>query len=468
MKAEIITIGDEILIGQIVDTNSAWIAARLNEAGFTVVRKLTVGDDRREIADAVEGAMRTADAVIVTGGLGPTKDDITKQTLAGIFGGEMVRDRETYERNGRILAARGIEYNELNREQATVPSSAEVLQNMHGTAPGMWFTRGGKAVVSLPGVPFEMKELMETEVMPRLAAHFRQSKVVHRTAITYGLAESVLAATIAEWEAALPGYLHLAYLPSPSQIRLRLSAYDIEGRREEEEIERQFGVLERLIPDYFIGYGDATVASATADLLRARRATLAVAESCTGGALSASFTAMAGASDYYLGGVVSYSNDVKVGILGVSPDTLRLHGAVSEQTACEMAEGVRRLCGADYALSTTGVAGPTGGTPEKPVGTEPGPANRSSPACGHRTSNAQRPRPPTCSGWNCCTDSRQSNPQKHTPPHGRLSGGHASSRLRTTTSAPPRKPALLSAPDRPSDTPQRFPSSRPATRNHHL
>ena len=369
MKAEIITIGDEILIGQIVDTNSAWIAARLNEAGFTVVRKLTVGDDRREIADAVEGAMRTADAVIVTGGLGPTKDDITKQTLAGIFGGEMVRDRETYERNGRILAARGIEYNELNREQATVPSSAEVLQNMHGTAPGMWFTRGGKAVVSLPGVPFEMKELMETEVMPRLAAHFRQSKVVHRTAITYGLAESVLAATIAEWEAALPGYLHLAYLPSPSQIRLRLSAYDIEGRREEEEIERRFKVLERLIPDYFIGYGDATVASATADLLRARRATLAVAESCTGGALSASFTAMAGASDYYLGGVVSYSNDVKVGILGVSPDTLRLHGAVSEQTACEMAEGIRRLCGADYALSTTGVAGPTGGTPEKPVGT---------------------------------------------------------------------------------------------------
>ena len=211
-ESRIITIGDEILIGQIVDTNSAWIAARLNEAGFTVVRKLTVGDDRREIADAVEGAMRTADAVIVTGGLGPTKDDITKQTLAGIFGGEMVRDRETYERNGRILAARGIEYNELNREQATVPSSAEVLQNMHGTAPGMWFTRGGKAVVSLPGVPFEMKELMETEVMPRLAAHFRQSKVVHRTAITYGLAESVLAATIAEWEAALPGYLHLAYL----------------------------------------------------------------------------------------------------------------------------------------------------------------------------------------------------------------------------------------------------------------
>ncbi len=364
MKAEIITIGDEILIGQIVDTNSAWIAARLNEAGFTVVRKLTVGDDRREIGEAVEGALRTADAVIVTGGLGPTKDDITKQTLAGIFGGDMVRDSATYERNERILAARGIEYNELNREQAMVPSSAQVLQNMHGTAPGMWFTRGGKAVVSLPGVPFEMKELMEAEVMPRLAAHFNRSKVVHRTAITY-----VLAATIAEWEEALPDYLRLAYLPSPSQVRLRLSAYDIEGRREEEEIDRQFRLLERLIPEYFIGYGEATVASATADLLRSRRATLAVAESCTGGALSASFTALAGASDYYLGGVVSYSNDVKASVLGVSSETLRLHGAVSEQTACEMAEGARRLCGADYALATTGVAGPTGGTPEKPVGT---------------------------------------------------------------------------------------------------
>lgn len=369
MKTAIITIGDELLIGQIVDTNAAWIAARLNEAGFTVVRKFTVGDDRREIEEAVRSAMHRADAVIVTGGLGPTKDDITKQTLAGIFGGEPVRDAATYERNERILAARGIDYNDLNKAQALVPSSAEVLQNLHGTAPGMWFARDGKAVVSLPGVPFEMKELMENEVLPRLAAHFGRSKVVHRTAVTYGLAESVLAATIAEWEAALPGNLRLAYLPSPSQIRLRLSAYDIGECGEEEEIDRQFALLERLIPEYFIGYGDATVASATADLLRARRATLAVAESCTGGALSASFTAMAGASDYFLGGVVSYSNDVKAGALGVSPDTLRQYGAVSRQTACEMADGVRRLCGSDYALSTTGIAGPDGGTPEKPVGT---------------------------------------------------------------------------------------------------
>lgn len=369
MNTEIITIGDEILIGQIVDTNSAWIAARLNEAGFTVTRKLSIGDNREEIVTAVDGALAKSDAVIITGGLGPTKDDITKLTLAEMFGGRMVRDEETYIRNERTLTARGIEYNELNRGQAMVPDTATVLQNLHGTAPGMWFERDGKVVVSLPGVPFEMKELMTAEVLPRLLTYFKQGKVVHRTAITFGLAESVLAATIAPWEDALPEYLHLAYLPSPSQIRLRLSAYDIKSDSEEAEIDRRFKELERMIPEYFIGYENDTVASATAALLRKAGATLAVAESCTGGALSASFTSMAGASDYFLGGVVSYSNDVKANVLGVSRDTLERYGAVSEETALEMADGVRRLCGADYALSTTGIAGPTGGSEDKPVGT---------------------------------------------------------------------------------------------------
>lgn len=369
MNTEIITIGDEILIGQIVDTNSAWIAARLNEAGFTVTRKLSIGDNREEIVTAVDGALAKSDAVIITGGLGPTKDDITKLTLAEMFGGRMVRDEETYIRNERTLTARGIEYNELNRGQAMVPDTATVLQNLHGTAPGMWFERDGKVVVSLPGVPFEMKELMTAEVLPRLLTYFKQGKVVHRTAITFGLAESVLAATIAPWEDALPEYLHLAYLPSPSQIRLRLSAYDIKSDSEEAEIDRRFKELERMIPEYFIGYEDDTVASAAAALLRKAGATLAVAESCTGGALSASFTSMAGASDYFLGGVVSYSNDVKANVLGVSRDTLERYGAVSEETAVEMADGVRRLCGADYALSTTGIAGPTGGSEDKPVGT---------------------------------------------------------------------------------------------------
>lgn len=368
MKTEIITIGDEILIGQIVDTNSAWIAEQLNAAGFTVVRKLSVGDTRDAILDALDEALATSDAVILTGGLGPTKDDITKTTLAERFGGRMVRDEATYLRNERILSARGIDYNDLNKGQTMVPDTAVVLQNLHGTAPGMWFEAEGKVVVSLPGVPFEMKELMTAEVLPRLLDRFGRHRIIHRTAITFGLAESVLAATIAPWEEALPYTLHLAYLPSPSQVRLRLSAYDVSGN-EAEEIDRQFRRLEELIPDYFIGYGDATVFSAAARLLTARGATLALAESCTGGALSASFTAMPGASDYLLGSVVSYSNEVKAHVLRVSEHDLKRFGAVSEPVACQMAEGVRRLCDSDYALATTGIAGPTGGSAEKPVGT---------------------------------------------------------------------------------------------------
>lgn len=369
MRAEIITIGDEILIGQIVDTNSAWIAEKLNEAGFTVIRKLTVGDDREEIIGAVEAAMERSDAVILTGGIGPTKDDITKSTLSEIFGGNMVRDEWTYRRNEEVLAARGIDYNELNRGQSLVPDTATILHNHHGTAPGMWFERDSKVVVSLPGVPFEMKELMTTEVLPRLTSYFRKSNVLHKTAITYGMAESVLAETLSIWEEALPSYLRLAYLPSPSQIRLRLSAYDVEGSREQAEIDRQFGVLEKLIPEYFIGYGDDTVVSVTAKLLTQSGATLAVAESCTGGALSTKFTALPGASGYFLGGVVSYANSIKSSVLGVSEESLRQHGAVSREVAVEMATGVRRLYGSDYALATTGIAGPDGGSDEKPVGT---------------------------------------------------------------------------------------------------
>lgn len=369
MKGEVITIGDEILIGQITDTNSAWISARLNEAGITVARKLTVGDDREEILRSVGEAMAECEVVIVTGGLGPTKDDITKLTLAQFFGCGIVRDEKTYLRNEETLAARGIAYNELNRGQAMVPECCTVLPNDNGTAPGMWFESGNRVLVSLPGVPFEMKALMEDEVIPRLKKHFSLRRVIHRTAITFGLAESVLAQTVSEWESSLPAWLRLAYLPSPSQIRLRLSAYDVEGRDEETEIDCRFAELERIIPEYLIGYGEDTVASATARLLRERGATLAVAESCTGGAVSAGFTATAGASDYFLGSVVAYSNEVKANVLGVSRESLAAHGAVSRQVAEEMAAGIRRLCGSDYAVSTTGIAGPSGGSPEKPVGT---------------------------------------------------------------------------------------------------
>ena len=369
MRADIITIGDEILIGQIVDTNSAWIAARLGEIGVSIRRKYSIGDRREEIIDAVEESLAKSELVIITGGLGPTKDDITKRVLAEIFHSPMVCDQETYERVERMMTARGIAFNDLNKGQAMVPECCTVLANHKGTAPGMWFEREGRVVVSLPGVPFEMEALMLESVLPKVSEHFDLAAVVHKTAITYGLAESMMAEHIAAWEDALPPHLHLAYLPSPSQLRLRLSAYDMDKAQAEKEIDEQFEQLLPLLGDYFVGWGDTTVQSAVAEMLLAKNATLSAAESCTGGALSAKFTAMSGASEYFWGGVVSYDNSVKENVLGVSRSNLDTYGAVSEQVARQMAEGVRRVCGTTYGVATTGIAGPSGGTPDKPVGT---------------------------------------------------------------------------------------------------
>ena len=369
MKATIITIGDEILIGQIVDTNSASIARHLNAAGIVVAEKESVGDDRTAIVAALRRAMNESDVTILTGGLGPTKDDITKHTLAELFGCELVRDERVAGHVRRMLESRGIAYNALNRGQSLVPACCTVLFNAHGTAPGMWFERDGRVVVSLPGVPFEMEHLMLDEVMPRLKARFALRQIVHRTLITAGLAESMLAERIAAWEGALPPYLHLAYLPSPDKVRLRLSAYEVEGESVSKEIERQFEALRRIIPHNIIGYETATMQELIHQLLTERRQTLATAESCTGGTIAARFTAMPGASAYFLCGVVSYSNASKQAVLGVDPDTIARYGAVSEQVARQMAEGARRISGADYAVSTTGIAGPAGGTAEKPVGT---------------------------------------------------------------------------------------------------
>lgn len=369
MKADIITIGDEILIGQIVDTNSAWMAQRLGEIGATVRRKYSIGDRREEIVSAVEESLAASDAVLITGGLGPTKDDITKRVLAELFHSTLVRHQPTYERVERMMTARGIEFNALNQSQALVPECCTVLTNHKGTAPGMWFEREGKVVVSLPGVPFEMEALMTESVLPKLQEHFALRSVVHRTAITFGLAESMMAAHIAQWEDALPPHLHLAYLPSPSQLRLRLSAYDVEREEAVREIDSQFAKLLPLLGDYFVGWESDTLQSVVADKLVERGESLAVAESCTGGALAAKFTAMSGASAYFMGGVVAYDNSIKERVLGVSAETLRDHGAVSREVAVQMAEGVRRLCGTTYGVATTGIAGPTGGSDEKPVGT---------------------------------------------------------------------------------------------------
>ncbi len=278
MKATIITIGDEILIGQITDTNSVSIARHLNAAGIVVLAKNSVGDDAARITEAVERALRDSEVVVLTGGLGPTKDDITKKTLAALFGCGMVRDEAVAAHVERMLAARGIEYNELNRAQALVPAACTVLFNAHGTAPGMWFERDGRAVISLPGVPFEMEHLMQDEVMPRLRRRFSLRQIVHRTLVTSGLAESMLAERIAAWEEALPSYLRLAYLPNPGAVRLRLSAYEVEGGAAEREIERQFEALRRLIPRYVVGYETASVQELVHRMLTERGATLATAE----------------------------------------------------------------------------------------------------------------------------------------------------------------------------------------------
>lgn len=369
MKATIITIGDEILIGQIVDTNSVSIAKKLNAIGITISEKLSIGDTREAIISTIDRALKATDILVITGGLGPTKDDITKHTLAQIFNSELVYNEAEGEHVKSLLARRGIEFTDLNRGQAMLPKCCTVLHNAHGTAPGMWFERDGKVIVSLPGVPFEMEHLMDDEVIPRLKAHFELKAIVHRTLITRGIPESILAARIAEWEDALPPHLHLAYLPAPNVVRLRLSAYDVEGAATEEEITAQFDTLRSIIGDNIVGYEGSSVEQQIHEILTARGEKLAVAESCTGGTIAAKFTAMAGASAYFMAGVVSYSNEAKHDILGVSWDSLNAYGAVSEQVAREMAEGVRRVSKADYAIATTGIAGPAGGSAEKPVGT---------------------------------------------------------------------------------------------------
>lgn len=369
MKATIITIGDEILIGQIVDTNSVSIAKHLNASGIVVREKISIGDDTRQIVACVERALEGSEAVIVTGGLGPTKDDITKKTLAGMFGCELVWNQTVADHVERMLKERGIEFNELNRGQAMVPACCTVLFNAHGTAPGMWFERGGKVVVSLPGVPFEMEHLMQDEVMPRLKAHFELRQIVHRTMITAGLPESMLAKAIESWENALPPYLKLAYLPNPGAVRLRLSAYEVEGESVSKEIDRQFESLRKIIPHHIIGFETATMQELVHELLIRRGLTLATAESCTGGVIASRFTAMPGASAYFRCGVVAYSNDAKHDVLGVDSETIARCGAVSEEVARQMAEGARRIGGADYAVATTGIAGPAGGSARKPVGT---------------------------------------------------------------------------------------------------
>lgn len=369
MYASVITIGDEILVGQIVDTNAAYISQSLGNIGITVRERVSVGDTADEIRRAIDRELSLSEVVVMTGGLGPTKDDVTKRTLAAYFGCGMVRHQPTYDMVREMLLRRGIEFSELNRRQADVPECCTVLPNRNGTAPGMWFDRDGKVIVSLAGVPFEMKALMDEQVVPLLKEKFRLRSNVHRTMITFGIAESILAERIEAWENSLPEWLHLAYLPSPSGIKLRLSAYEKDAEPARRRIDDCFSELEKIIPEYVVGYDDCTLVDSVARLLTEKHATLAAAESCTGGRIAAQIVEKDGASRFFLCGVVSYSNASKVNVLGVDAMDIERYGAVSRQVAEQMAEGVRRISGADYAVSTTGIAGPTGGSEDKPVGT---------------------------------------------------------------------------------------------------
>ena len=369
MKATIITLGDEILIGQILDTNSRYISRALNAHGIVVAERTSIGDNRSQIVDTLDRALSQSEVVIITGGLGPTKDDITKHTLCDYFGSKLRYDEVEAEHIRTMLAARNIAFNDLNRGQAMVPECCTVLHNAHGTAPGMWFEQNGRVVISLPGVPFEMQHLIDEEVMPRLKSHFELREIVHRTMITFGIAESILAERIAKWEDALPDHIHLAYLPAPNVVRLRLSAYEVEGKEVRHEIDNLFEELRTIIPDNIAGFEEASVEELVHNILIERGLTLATAESCTGGAIASKFTAQAGASAYFLCGVVSYSNESKSNVLGVEMSDIAQFGAVSEQVAIAMAKGAKAISGADFAVSTTGIAGPTGGSKEKPVGT---------------------------------------------------------------------------------------------------
>ena len=369
MKSTIITIGDEILIGQILDTNSRYISQALNRIGVVVTERTSIGDSAEQIVSTLDRALAQSDVVIITGGLGPTKDDITKHTLARYYNSELVYNEQVGSFVEQLLARRGIAFTELNRGQAMVPQCCTVLHNAHGTAPGMWFERDGKVVVSLPGVPFEMRHLIDDSVVPMLAERFELKAIVHRTMITSGISESILAERIATWEDNLPDVLHLAYLPAPNVVRLRLSAYEVDGQSVRRMIDDEFDKLKGIIPEAIVGFEDATVEQLVHRWMTENGKTLSVAESCTGGAIAAKFTAMAGASVYFNAGVVSYSNEAKRDILGVNMDDIVRYGAVSETVAIQMAEGVRRAGQSDYAVSTTGIAGPTGGSAEKPVGT---------------------------------------------------------------------------------------------------
>jgi len=370
MQAEIITIGDEILIGQILDSNSKWVAEELNKIGVSVYQITAVQDDRQHILKALKEAQSNADIVIITGGLGPTKDDITKLTLAEYFNDTLVLSTEIATHIQQLFAKINYPFTQVNKDQALVPSTCIPLKNDFGTAPGMWFYQKNKVVVSLPGVPFEMKGLMSQFVLPKLQATFNLPFILHKTILTYGMGESMLAEKIEDWETHLPSFIRLAYLPSFGSVRLRLSAKGATMEMLSEGISKEMEKLVKIIPDIIVGFEEnETIEVAIGKLLTEKKQTLSVAESCTGGNISKIITSVPGASNYFVGGIIAYTKIIKIKELNVPEKIIAENTVVSAQTAEAMAKGIQQKYKTDYAIATTGNAGPTADDTDKTVGT---------------------------------------------------------------------------------------------------
>jgi nicotinamide-nucleotide amidase len=367
--AELLTIGDEILYGQIVDTNTQWMSVALSNAGIKVIRKTAVGDQENEILTAFAEAEKRADIVLITGGLGPTNDDLTKPCLAKYFNCGLKMHEEALEEVTEFFKSRGRELTEVNRLQAALPECCEKITNAMGTAPGMWFARDGKVFVSMPGVPHEMKRMMTDIIIPKLTHTFKTPVIYHKVIRTAGVGESVLAEKIADWENSLPSHIKLAYLPSLGEVKLRLTSIGQSLSALEKETGSLTEKLRERIGHFIYGYGEDPLEVVIGNSLREKKLTLAIAESCTGGYLSHLITSVPGSSEYFLGGIIPYAYEIKMRQLGVKPETLEKHGAVSEATIIEMAQLVRAKFNTDIGVATSGVAGPGGATPEKPVGT---------------------------------------------------------------------------------------------------
>jgi nicotinamide-nucleotide amidase len=369
MYLDIITIGDEILIGQIVDTNSAWMAQKLNDEGINVRQIISISDDPDHITQTFTESSKKVDLVIVTGGLGPTKDDKTKETICDFFNTRLKIDPDVLRNVEELLSKRGIALNSLNRDQALVPEGSTVFRNKLGTAPGLLLKKDNCHFIFLPGVPFEMKYLMEFEILPYLRKNFQTSTIFHRTVLTQGIPESMLAEKISDWEDALPPYIKLAYLPSPTGVRLRLSARGQDQEAMEREVEYRISLLQELIQPNIYGFDDDSPAGNIGKLLTEKGWTISTAESCTGGAIAKLFTSNPGSSAYFKGSVVAYSNDIKIRLLEVNENLVFGHGAVSREVVEAMAINACRILETDFSIATSGIAGPDGGTEQKPVGT---------------------------------------------------------------------------------------------------